>query len=164
MARWLLPLTCAFGCPLLMGVMMWGLGRDAERRKLEREVRRLNRLAGVALPERQPVVGGLGGALRRVWCSACLNWKVVAAVTAVGLGLAVASPRLFASAGPGLLLLVCPASMLITMIAMGRSRRTTPAVSTEPQLSNAADLPADDSTAEVEVAEAARVDRSAVSS
>ena len=131
MARWLLPLTCAFGCPLLMGAMMWGLGRNGERHKLEREVRRLNRGAGLATAPRQPVARRLGTGTRRVWCSACVNWKVVAAVVAVGVALAVVSPRLFASVGPGLLVLICPVSMLITMVAMGRSRRAAPSATSE---------------------------------
>ena len=139
MARWLLPLTCAFGCPLLMGAMMWGLGRDGERRKLEREVRRLNRRAGVPTAQREPSVQCVGGALRRVWCSACLNWKVVSAVVVVGAGFAVASPRLFSSVGPGLLVLICPLSMLVTMVAMGRSRRAAPPAVAASQASDAAD-------------------------
>ena len=162
MARWLLPLTCAFGCPLLMGAMMWGLGRDGERHKLEREVRRLNRRAGVPTVQRQPAIGQIGGALRRVWCSACLNWKVVAAVVVVGAGFAVASPRLFSSVGPGLLVLICPLSMLVTMVAMGRSRRAGPPAVAESLASEAAD-PALGVGLKAHAAEPAPADRSTIS-
>ena len=41
----LLLLCCGLGCPLLMGGMVWLLGRDRESARLEREVRRLNRAA-----------------------------------------------------------------------------------------------------------------------
>lgn len=161
MARWLLPLTCAFGCPLLMGGMMWGLGRDGERRKLEREVRRLNRRAGLATAPRQPAARRVGGAVRRLWCSACVNWKVVAAVVVVGAGLAVTSPRLFASVGPGLLVLICPVSMLITMFVMGRSRRAAP-TATEGAPPSVEPGPPDE-IAGAHVTEPTPVDRSTIS-
>ncbi|MEO9043919.1 MAG: hypothetical protein ABI352_02695 [Candidatus Dormibacter sp.] len=41
----LLVACCLLGCPLLMGGMMWWLGRDTETGRLEREVRRLNAAA-----------------------------------------------------------------------------------------------------------------------
>jgi hypothetical protein len=45
MIQVLLVACCVFGCPALMGGMMWFMGRDHEGAKLEREVRRLNRVA-----------------------------------------------------------------------------------------------------------------------
>lgn len=125
MARWLLPLTCVFGCPLLMGAVMWGLGRDRQMAKLEREIARINRSAGLArTADATPRVGP--GALRQVWCSACLNWRVLGTLGVVAVVLLLVSPRLFAAAGPGLLIVVCPLSMGLAMFAMGRrgSRRT----------------------------------------
>jgi hypothetical protein len=106
----------------MMGVMAWGLGRDGESKKLERELRRLNRAGGATDPA--PLLSRrVFGGMRRLWCACCLNWKVVAAVGAVGVGLAAFSPRLFASAGPGLLLLICPVSMVVTIVAMNRRGR-----------------------------------------
>jgi hypothetical protein len=45
MIQVLLVVCCVFACPLLMGGMMWFMGRDRESGKIEREVRRLNRAA-----------------------------------------------------------------------------------------------------------------------
>jgi hypothetical protein len=55
----------------------------------------------------------------------CLNWKVIAGLTAAGLGLWLVAPNLLAAAVPILLLAVCPLSMLLMMRAMGRSSDTT---------------------------------------
>lgn len=43
MIQLLLVACCVFACPVLMGGMMWFMGRDPQGAKLEREVRRLNR-------------------------------------------------------------------------------------------------------------------------
>jgi hypothetical protein len=45
MIQILLVVCCVFACPLLMGGMMWFMGRDREGGKVEREIRRLNRAA-----------------------------------------------------------------------------------------------------------------------
>jgi hypothetical protein len=45
MTALLLGLCCVLACPLLMGGMMWFMGRDRETARLDREVRRLNRAA-----------------------------------------------------------------------------------------------------------------------
>lgn len=45
MIQLLLVVCCVFACPLLMGGMMWFMGRDREGGKIEREIRRLNRAA-----------------------------------------------------------------------------------------------------------------------
>lgn len=58
----------------------------------------------------------------------CLNWKVLAALAAVGLGVYALAPNLVAAATPLLVLALCPLSMLLMMRAMGsgsaRSRET----------------------------------------
>lgn len=48
----------------------------------------------------------------------CLNWKVMAALAAVGAGLFVFAPSLAAAALPVLVLAICPLSMLLMMGAM----------------------------------------------
>lgn len=48
----------------------------------------------------------------------CLNWKVLAGLGAVGLGIFVLAPQLFAAALPFLLLALCPLSMLLMMGSM----------------------------------------------
>ena len=56
---------------------------------------------------------------------ACADWRVVAGVTAVGVGVAVFAPNLIAAAVPLLIVAVCPVSMLVMMRAMG-SHPSTP--------------------------------------
>lgn len=48
----------------------------------------------------------------------CLNWKVLAGLAAVGLGIFVFAPQLFAASLPFLLLALCPLSMLLMMGSM----------------------------------------------
>lgn len=48
----------------------------------------------------------------------CLNWKVLAGLGAVGLGIFGFAPQLFAAALPFLLLALCPLSMLLMMGSM----------------------------------------------
>lgn len=55
----------------------------------------------------------------------CLNWKVIAALTALGLGLWLVAPGVLAAAVPILLLAVCPLSMLLMMSAMAGSSDAT---------------------------------------
>lgn len=50
MAQILLLACCFLGCPLIVGGMMLGIGRDHSARGLEREVRRLNAAAPRELP------------------------------------------------------------------------------------------------------------------
>ncbi len=48
----------------------------------------------------------------------CLNWKVMAALAAVGVGIFIFAPGLAAAALPVLVLAICPLSMLLMMGAM----------------------------------------------
>jgi hypothetical protein len=52
----------------------------------------------------------------------CLNWRIVAGLAAVGLGIWVVAPNLLAGAIPLLLLAACPLSMLIMMRGMQGSQ------------------------------------------
>ena len=49
----------------------------------------------------------------------CLNWKVMAALAAAGLGVYVFAPGWAAAALPLLIVAACPLSMLLMMRAMG---------------------------------------------
>lgn len=49
----------------------------------------------------------------------CLNWKVIAGLVVVGLGVALVAPHALGAALPLLLLAACPLSMLLMMGAMG---------------------------------------------
>lgn len=50
----------------------------------------------------------------------CLNWKVLSALAAVGIGVVVVAPGLASAALPVLLLAACPLSMLVMALGMGR--------------------------------------------
>lgn len=52
----------------------------------------------------------------------CLNWKVLAGLAAVGIGIYVVAPNLAAAAIPILLLAACPLSMLLMMVMMKDTR------------------------------------------
>lgn len=49
----------------------------------------------------------------------CMNWKVVAGLAVVGLGVWVVAPNLIGAAVPLLLLAACPLSMVFMMRGMG---------------------------------------------
>jgi hypothetical protein len=48
----------------------------------------------------------------------CLNWKVIAGLAAVGIGIYFVAPNLVAAALPILVLAICPLSMLLMMWGM----------------------------------------------
>jgi hypothetical protein len=52
----------------------------------------------------------------------CLNWKVIAGLAAVGVGIYLFAPNLVAAALPILVLAICPLSMLLMMLAMRGSQ------------------------------------------
>ncbi len=52
----------------------------------------------------------------------CLNWRVLAGLGAVGVGIYLVAPNLVAAALPILLLAVCPLSMLLMMKGMQGSQ------------------------------------------
>ncbi len=52
----------------------------------------------------------------------CLNWKVLASLAAVGVGVYLLAPGLLAEAVPILLLAACPLSMLLMMWGMQQSQ------------------------------------------
>jgi hypothetical protein len=52
----------------------------------------------------------------------CLNWKVLASLAAVGVGIYLFAPGLLAEAVPILLLAACPLSMLLMMWGMQQSQ------------------------------------------
>src|SRR5207249_8449136 len=55
----------------------------------------------------------------------CLNWKVVAGLAVVGLGVWVIAPNLVWAAVPVLVVLACPFSMLLMMRGMGSAQCAT---------------------------------------
>ena len=58
------------------------------------------------------------------FCGMCFNWRVVAGLAAVGFGAWAIAPGLFGAAGPLLIALACPLSMLFMMRGMTTSSQT----------------------------------------
>lgn len=56
----------------------------------------------------------------------CLNWKVIAAVAAIGIVVYALAPAAVAAAVPLLIVAACPLSMLLMMRAMGSRSGGTP--------------------------------------
>lgn len=54
----------------------------------------------------------------------CLNWKVIAALAVLGVGIYLVAPNLVTAALPILLLAICPISMLLMMKGMQGMQRT----------------------------------------
>ena len=48
MLQLLIVVCCVFACPLIMGGIMWAMGRDWQGNRLDRELRRLERRAAAA--------------------------------------------------------------------------------------------------------------------
>jgi hypothetical protein len=63
----------------------------------------------------------------------CIDWKVVAGLAAVAVGLFLFQPRLFTAALPVLLVAACPLSMLLMMWGMRGMSQPAPTPETAPQ-------------------------------
>ena len=64
--------------------------------------------------------------MRRLVTSCCLNWKVVTGLALIGLGVWALAPALVGAALPVLLAAICPLSLLVMLIGMGRRRGMSP--------------------------------------
>lgn len=71
---------------------------------------------------------------------ACYDWRVIAAVAAVGIGILVFAPSIFAFAAPLLFLAICPLSMLLMMKMMGSQQHGEPGALPAPSADRAAVL------------------------
>lgn len=63
----------------------------------------------------------------------CINWKVVAGLAVVGVGIWVVKPGLIGAALPLLILAACPLSMLLMMRGMGGQRAGEPQGAARPE-------------------------------
>ena len=63
----------------------------------------------------------------------CIDWKVIAGLATVALGLFLFQPRLFTAALPVLLVAACPLSMLLMMWGMRGMGQPNPTPTTAPQ-------------------------------
>ncbi|TMD45038.1 MAG: hypothetical protein E6I86_15850 [Chloroflexi bacterium] len=63
----------------------------------------------------------------------CIDWKVVAGLAVVAVGIFLVQPRLFISALPVLLVAACPLSMVLMMWGMRSMGQSAPPVVAAPQ-------------------------------
>ena len=114
---YLLSLLPALACPLIMGLMMWFMMRGNKEQAGEQADRVHARSPGESMnvPQKRSM-GGL---------HLCLNWKVVAGLAVVGLGVWVVAPNLVWATVPVLVVLACPLSMLLMMRGMGSAQCAT---------------------------------------
>lgn len=64
----------------------------------------------------------------------CMNWKLIAAVSAIALAVAVAFPGAASAVLPLLILAVCPLAMIFGMAILGRSAKKEDATTEVDQL------------------------------
>jgi hypothetical protein len=85
----------------------------------------------------------------------CLNWKVLASLAAVGVGVYLFAPGLLVEVVPILLLAVCPLSMLLMMWAM----QHTPGHNQQTTQETDAGMPREEQMAQLRAKQAALADR-----
>jgi hypothetical protein len=117
MIAYLLSLLPALACPLVMGLMMWFMMHGSKDQSGEKANQMLARSPDDSLNASQK--SSTGG------FHICLNWKVVAGLAVVGLGIWVVAPNLVWAAVPVLVVLACPLSMLLMMRGMGSAQCAT---------------------------------------
>ena len=64
----------------------------------------------------------------------CLNWRVIVGLVVVGAAMFVYAPKLALAYLPVLLALVCPISMLVMVLSMGRMKMSEPSNEAAPPL------------------------------
>ena len=116
----LLPLLA---CPLMMGLMMWMMRGD---RKGDTNQARTDASAPIEASKPATTSG----------MHLCLNWKVVAGLAVVGVGIWAVAPTMLWAALPVLIVLACPLSMLFMMRGMGGGQCAIQSQETELEATN----------------------------
>jgi hypothetical protein len=110
-------------CPVGMGLMMWLIMRmgkepaSSSDRSVQQEDIQRARISDAAAPISS-------SPLKAIWdcVQMCLNWKVLAALAVGAVLVGLVAPALFWRTIPLLLVLVCPLSMGMMLLSLGRMR------------------------------------------
>jgi Protein of unknown function (DUF2933) len=107
---YLVSLLPFLACPLVMGLMFWMIRGNKDQSAEQTHQTHLTTANESTKAPQASVMSGL---------HICLNWKVVAGLAVVGLGIWVVAPGLAWAALPILVVLACPLSMLFMLRGMG---------------------------------------------
>jgi Protein of unknown function (DUF2933) len=132
--QYILSLLPVLACPVGMGLMIWFMMRGSKNQSPDVTAREQTpletRSVSVRVPatprQESPITPPSSPLKAIVDCvQMCLNWKVLAGLAVVGVGIWIVAPQFAFAALPVLLVAVCPLSMLLMMRGMAGNRNAT---------------------------------------